>query len=380
METKDDASKSNSEDDVKAKEEKQDDPEKAQETQETADSSSVEPTSELLQQIREQVEFYFGDVNMQRDKFLRAQTRLSDGWIPMSVMLRFKMLAALSTDMDVILKALESSELMEISEDRKSIRRSLKHPLPVYDEEYKKAQEARTVYVKGFPLKETTIEELKKFFGSFGPYESVYMRKYQDKEKNLHFKGSVFVQFSTIQTAKEFMEKESIKYGENELIKKWVVDYTLEKLKERDERRLKKSEKKEKINNDKEDSKEEEQETENDSGLPKGSILHISGMLPDCTRENIKETLIEAGAVVAFIDFKKGDSKGWVRLQGEDAAKPFVEKMIDSKITISGAEVTCRVLEGDEEKDYLIKVKEEMKNVRQKLNNRGKRGVKKSEL
>lgn len=110
---------------------------------------------------------------MQRDKFLIEQTKLEDGWIPMTIMLNFKMLAALSTNVDIILKALETSDLIEISEDKKKIRRSPNHPLPEYNEEYRKAQEARTVYVKGFPLTGTTIEKLKLFFEPYKPYETI---------------------------------------------------------------------------------------------------------------------------------------------------------------------------------------------------------------
>lgn len=110
---------------------------------------------------------------MQRDKFLIEQTKLDDGWVPMTVMLNFKMLASMSQDSDVILKAIESSELMEISEDKKKIRRSPKHPLPVYNEKYRKAQEARTVYVAGFPSQDTNIEELTAFFSAYEPFESI---------------------------------------------------------------------------------------------------------------------------------------------------------------------------------------------------------------
>lgn len=47
------------------------------------------------------------------------------------------------------------------------------------------------------------------------------MRKYQDKGKKLQFKGSIFVQFKTLEDAKAFMARESIKYGDTELIRKW---------------------------------------------------------------------------------------------------------------------------------------------------------------
>lgn len=190
---------------------------------------------------------------MQKDKFLIEQTKLDDGWIPMTIMLNFKQLINLSKNVDVILKALESSDLLEISEDKKKIRRSTSHPLPEYNEEYRKTQEAKTVYVKGFPLTDTTIEKLKVFFAPYKPFDTIVvcifvlaleivkhqkcyillclsiethslsqMRKYQDKEKNLKFKGSIFVQFQTIDVAKAFMNVESVKFNDAELIRKWA--------------------------------------------------------------------------------------------------------------------------------------------------------------
>lgn len=47
------------------------------------------------------------------------------------------------------------------------------------------------------------------------------MRKYVDKEKKFQFKGSIFVQFKTLENAKAFMVRESVKYGDTELIKMW---------------------------------------------------------------------------------------------------------------------------------------------------------------
>lgn len=48
------------------------------------------------------------------------------------------------------------------------------------------------------------------------------MRKYHDKDNKVYkFKGSVFVQFETLDGAKAFMAVESIKYEDTELIRKW---------------------------------------------------------------------------------------------------------------------------------------------------------------
>ncbi|XP_070160350.1 la protein homolog [Polyergus mexicanus] len=181
------------------------------------------PPAELLKKIKEQVEYYFGNVNMQRDKFLIEQTKLDAGWIPMTIMLKFKMLANFSKNVDVILRALESSDLIEISKDRKKIRRSPYYPLPEYNEQCRKAEEARTIYVRGFPL-HLNIDELKVFFESYEPFERIMMRKYQDYPgEDYKFAGTVFVQFETLDGAKAFMNIKSVKYEGIELIRRWVI-------------------------------------------------------------------------------------------------------------------------------------------------------------
>lgn len=128
-------------------------------------------------------------------------------------------------------------------------------------------------------------------------------------------------------------------------------------------------------------------------------MIHFSDVPNECSRENIKERLGQLGANIAFVDFKIGDKEGWVRLQGENTAKTVIDKMNENKvsifhyflilnivlpyeffflfykITISGKDVTCRVLESDEEEKYLTKVKEQMANTRQKYT-KGKKGKK----
>ncbi|XP_051167894.1 la protein homolog [Leptopilina boulardi] len=339
--------------------------------EEKKESETVEATPELLEKIKKQIEFYFGDVNMQKDKFLIEQTKLSDGWVPMDVMLKFKLLAALSKDSVTIVNALESSELIEVSEDKSKIRRSLDHPLPVYDEEYRKSQQERTIYAKGFPLEGITIDMLKDFFAPYEPIENIYMRKYADKEKKMHFKGSIFVQFKTLDAAKNFMEKDSFKYEETELIRKWAVDYNAEKLKERDERRQKKESQKGNKNSGGQEKKEETEKGKETRSLPKGSILHLSG-IESGAREDIKEALANLDAHVAFVDYSRGKESGYVRLVNENEAKTIFEKLEEGKLKIAESEANVRVLEGEEEIEYLAKVEKELANLRKgKYNKHG---------
>lgn len=65
--------------------------------------------------------------------------------------------------------------------------------------------------------------------------------------------------------------------------------------------------------------KDDKEDVKND-GFPKNAVLHLSGCPSDLTRELIKEKMEEFDASVAFVDYNKGDTEGWVRLQDEGKA------------------------------------------------------------
>ena len=51
--------------------------------------------------IVRQVEHYFGDYNLPRDKFLKETIKSDDGWVSMEIMLKFQRLSSLSQDAKV---------------------------------------------------------------------------------------------------------------------------------------------------------------------------------------------------------------------------------------------------------------------------------------
>lgn len=56
--------------------------------------------------------------------------------------------------------------LLQISEDKLKIRRSPNYPLPVWNDERRKELMSRTLYMKGFPVENTTLDMLLDFFAS----------------------------------------------------------------------------------------------------------------------------------------------------------------------------------------------------------------------
>lgn len=325
-----------------------------------------ETPTDLEHKIIRQIEYYFGDINLPKDKFLKEQIKTKDGWIPLDTMLNFKRLAALTTDKSAIVKALRKSKnkLMEVSEDETEIRRDPSKPLPQMNEERRAEMATRTIYVKGF-TKTTKFDNILDFFNRLTTVENVIMRNYMDRAtKSWLFKGSVFVVFPTRDAAESFLKMESVKYEGTELNKMWQIDYYESKRKERlAQKNLKRK---------RGDNTKEREEVSNT--LPKNSVLHFSSCPEKLTREIIKKKMEEFPVSVAFVDFTMGNKEGWVRLQEEGQAVEVFKKLEDGKLELCETQVDVRVLEGDEETQFLNKVKEDMAKRRNQAAQRSRKG------
>lgn len=279
----------------------------------------------------------------------------------MKTLTTFKRLATLSTDVGAIAEALDKSlsGLLEINDERTSIRRHPERPIPERNEELRKDIQSRTAYVKGFPL-DASMDQLLEFLKPFTKINHVVIRKYLDKPtKVFKPKGSIFVTFQLKEQCAEFLTND-LKYNDSPLIAKWQNDYYAEKKAERAEKNKPRA------------------EAKAERTLPKGAVLRLEGIEGDVTREVIKEQLAGLGGEVAFVDFNKGDTDGYVRLTEENAAKTLFEKIENGKLTLGDAEVSVRVLDGDEEESFLNMCIDKMKARRNKsgghrFNKRGRK-------
>merc|ERR1719150_1682183 len=275
-------------------------------------------------------------------------------------MLKFKRLSELSKDEKVIVAALKQSKagLLEVSEDGSKIRRDPAIPLPENTEESRKLLEARTAYAKGFNKETTTLDKLLDYYNEANPdVVSIQMRNYcekKGKEKVWKFKGSIFLTFKTEDAAKAFVAKEE-KYKEETLLKKFQKDYLEEKKKEMEE----------------------------EIKLPKGSVLKLTGLGGEITREDIKEVLKDEcsvnidkdGGDIAFITYEKGEAEAKIRFKTEGGAKaPAAAWVAKDKLEIKGMTIVGSLLEGEEEDQFLKDSAQDLKNRRNKNRGQKRRG------
>lgn len=172
------------------------------------------------EKIVKQLEYYFSDVNVVKDKFLLEEFKKDDGWVKLSVLLTFSRLKALTTEDSSIIDALKKCEstIIELDEDKKQIRR--KNPVPNI-EEYQKDLDSRTVHLSGFPT-DYTFSSLHQWCSQYGEIESLSMRKFF---KTKEFKGSILVSFKSKSDTDKLMELEVLKCKDRELRKENMEQY-----------------------------------------------------------------------------------------------------------------------------------------------------------
>lgn len=169
--------------------------------------------------IQRQLEYYFSDVNIVKDKFLLEQIKKGNGWVNITTLLTFARLKELTRDLDEVVHILEKkgSDILEIDEEKKRVRRKIDIP----DEDYKKSLDLRTVHLSGFPT-DYTFEDLNNFCKQFGDVESVMMRRHF---RTKSFKGNIHVVFKREEDAKNILATEPFMCKDRELKKESMTAY-----------------------------------------------------------------------------------------------------------------------------------------------------------
>jgi len=77
-----------------------------------------------LADIISQIDFYFGDANFPKDKFLQKLTqKAKDRYIPIAEIAAFKKVRKMTTSWSLVVKAMQVSQIVEVSANRKLVRR-----------------------------------------------------------------------------------------------------------------------------------------------------------------------------------------------------------------------------------------------------------------
>nr|CAH8876571.1 unnamed protein product [Trichobilharzia regenti] len=347
----------------------------------------------LESKIIKQVEYYFGDVNLSRDKFLREAIKQNDGWVSMDTMLKFKRLKSLSEDAEFIKKSLSKSDsgLIEVGAD--GVRRNPELKVPETLQSTMENYKDNSVYVKGFNSDEqldVIIEWLEKHGGKT---LDVHMRRYPRDKK---FKGSVSAIFEKKEDADKFLaSEEAATFKDKEMTRLTQSEYRKRKQEEKDAKLASQAKRQAAF--------EANQEAQLNSRMIPGALLEITG-LPEASKKtteaksddaekpnekeeteekekesteadscknghedeempsvmNLKQWLAEkldSSMTVGWIDIEPAEGKAIVRFKQPNTAEKALAKLKeasggdDCPVKYMNSELSFRVLTGDEEKE-----------------------------
>jgi lupus La protein len=290
----------------------------------TTTSSSSEPsddtTQQLHSQILSQIEFYFGEPNLRRDKWLRQRIESDkEGWVPVADLMTFNKLKAITTDPVQVANALLKSEILELDPTGVKVRNRQVKNLPQMQDAI-----TFTAHAQGFP-KDLNIEQITSKIESVIGKKPVYVQMRRD---NKRFIGEVFIEFTTPEDTQAFVQN-SDKLGEG--YKAQMMSDFIQRAKS-DLRNTTTTTSNN--NNSGTGGGEgtatttsstsmmigEDDPTTNDSELP-GIVVKIDGLQgKELTRESFHQVLEK----VLFIDYSRGEETCYIRVK----ELPEAEKMV----------------------------------------------------
>ncbi|CAJ1086349.1 la-related protein 7 isoform X2 [Xyrichtys novacula] len=152
---------------------------------------------QLLSDVKRQVEFWFGDVNLHKDRFLRKLIDESDdGYVDISVLASFNRMKKLTTDTKLIARAVKNSSVVEVNLEGTKIRRQF----PIG--EVPSDVDSRTVYVELLP-KDVNHSWIERVFTKCGNVVYVSIPRYKTSGDS---KGFAFVEFEKEEEAQKAIE------------------------------------------------------------------------------------------------------------------------------------------------------------------------------
>ncbi|CAL8144852.1 unnamed protein product [Orchesella dallaii] len=161
----------------------------------------------LYGDICKQMEFYFSDANILKNRMMREVVEQanenSEGFVDLSIFLDFTKIQRLNASISHIQKALVTSDKLELSSDRQKARRKI--PFDPSKTKTEGEVEECTIYVENIP-RDSDHEWVEKIFQAFGPVAYVSLPKF----KSGQHKSFGFVEFESNDSARKCVEA----YGE----------------------------------------------------------------------------------------------------------------------------------------------------------------------
>ncbi|KMZ63295.1 RNA-binding La domain-containing protein [Zostera marina] len=374
-------------------------------------ASTLNLDQHKCEDVIRQVEFYFSDSNLPRDRFLKKAVYEShDGLVSLSLLCSFSQMKKHTglkiqkgddvpdETIQTLAGILRKSSFLKVSEDGKRVGRNIELIEP---EAIIEQVDSKTISVSPLPH-DVRIDDMEKFFGEYGKVNSVRLPRHVANKK--HFCGTALVEFSEDLASKLF--KETLFYAGSELQIKPKKDFDSERFKMRKALKNSCSDKSEPNENgsyvkglilsfklaytskkphmypskstsvedqknavgsvdetDESVSKSKGEEKENiiqKNSKEKKNIIQKNSEEKDrnhgknvLLREHINEFFQRFG-IIKFIDYKIGDESGYIQFDSPDATikARSSASLAPHRFVVKGCTVTIDSVSGEAEREY----------------------------
>ncbi|KAK9841394.1 hypothetical protein WJX74_005063 [Apatococcus lobatus] len=176
-------------------------------------------SDDTKEKLLKQLEFYFSDSNLPRDKFLRGKTQEdAEGYVDLELVCSFTRISKLlghdrqtennpvpAHEVQQVAEILQSgSQQLVVSADGKRVKRAT---APASLDEAARQADERSLYVTPLPYN-ANLDDLTAFFKQEAPVNAVRLRRHISSKD---FRGSIFVEFNTREDADKVAAKQ-LKY------------------------------------------------------------------------------------------------------------------------------------------------------------------------
>jgi len=145
-----------------------------------------------------QLEYYFSDENLQRDKFLQTEAEKDEtgqGYISLDVLSTFQRVKRFSNNIEDIRAAIRESTIIQLNKGGDKVKRIIPFAFPLSEEQ----RERRTIYVRYLP-KLSNQDSVRGIFGICGSMKRVDI---PSDKKSGEIKGIAFIEFESRKQARK---------------------------------------------------------------------------------------------------------------------------------------------------------------------------------
>ncbi|EPZ31263.1 hypothetical protein O9G_000908 [Rozella allomycis CSF55] len=239
--------------------------------------------------IKEQLEFYFSDANMSKNRFIIDKMEENNGWLPVEILLTFNKLKSMECTPSHIRNAVLLSNLLELNPEGTCIRRIIPFQRINSDD--------RTIYIEPLPCN-VTHEDLHEYFK---PLKVAFAAV--PKQESGKVRGYGFIEFNDPDT----MEQGISLWKENRDNEGHKLHIWSQRNKEYKELLHLMKEIKKCDRNNKHESK-------LGWSQPKGTICQVLDITPNIVYSDLKQFIQKYGQV-AFLDYFNGRPFAFVRFK-----------------------------------------------------------------